>query len=319
MEFLHLLQKEGYADVAIDYLDQLKADPNAPKEIMDVWDLEMSRSKKAARQGQAYSDAQAKQWTEESKALLERFIKANPDRPEAIQEAARWSEEKALEGQYRCCGPTYTTDKAEKAKLLAEARKIFEEIRPRFVKAEKASVKLLDSLPREGAARPKAIDAAIMVGENRLTVAMVDFYLAQTQEAGPQRTAALTKCDQGIRRHLPGLPRSLPWAFMAGPLLARADPAGTGPDQRRQGHLRRSGGLRRPTTSRRWATSSRRRAQERERPLQKTGLEDFFADVEQYYLQTLYQLSQARTTWKRPRPGGPRTRPIRKNVTVTRH
>ena len=48
LEFLHLLQKEGYADVAVDYLDQLKADPNAPKEIMDLWDLEMSRSKKEA-------------------------------------------------------------------------------------------------------------------------------------------------------------------------------------------------------------------------------------------------------------------------------
>ena len=83
----------------------------------------------------AYSDAQAKQWTEESKALLEQFIKANPDRPEAIQEAARWAEERALEGQYLVLRASYTSDKAEKAKLLADARKIFEEIRPRFVKA----------------------------------------------------------------------------------------------------------------------------------------------------------------------------------------
>ena len=29
IEFLHLLQREGYADVAIDYLDQIKADPSA--------------------------------------------------------------------------------------------------------------------------------------------------------------------------------------------------------------------------------------------------------------------------------------------------
>ena len=114
-----LLQREGYADVAIDYLDQLKADPNAPKEIMDLWDLEMSRSKKDAAK-QAYSDAQAKQWTEESKALLEQFIKANPDRPEAIQEAARWSEEQAMEAQYAVLRATYATDKARRRPSLGQ-------------------------------------------------------------------------------------------------------------------------------------------------------------------------------------------------------
>ncbi len=89
LEFLHRLQKEGYADVAVDYLDSIKTDPDAPKEILDVSDLEMSRSmKEQARQG-SYSDAKARQLTEQSKALLEEFIKAHPDLPEAIQEKAR--------------------------------------------------------------------------------------------------------------------------------------------------------------------------------------------------------------------------------------
>ena len=195
LEFLHLLQKEGYSDVAVDYLDQLKADPNAPKEIMDLWDLEMSRSKKEAAK-QAYSDAKAKQLNEESKALLERFIKANPDKPEAIQEAARWSEERALEAQYAVLRSTYITDKAEKAKLLADARKTFEEIRPRFVQAEKASRELLHKSrlkePRTPREFRERATAEVMLGENRLTVAMVDFYLAYTLE-GAERTAALTK------------------------------------------------------------------------------------------------------------------------------
>ena len=87
LEFLHLLQREGYADVAIDYLDRIKTDPNAPKEVMEVWDLEMSRSKsEVAKQPTARPRPR---YTEEAKALLERFIKANPNRPEAIQEAAR--------------------------------------------------------------------------------------------------------------------------------------------------------------------------------------------------------------------------------------
>jgi hypothetical protein len=190
LEFLHLLQSEGYADMAVDYLDQIKTDPNAPKEIMDLWDLEMSKSKQEKIK-QAYSDTEAKQLAEESKALLERFIKAHPNRPEAIQEAAKLSEERALEGQYLVLRANYTADKDEKAKLLADARKIFEDIRPRFVQALEASAKLLDSLPPKPS--PRRENAVIMVGESRLTVAMVDFYLAQTQPDGPERTAALTK------------------------------------------------------------------------------------------------------------------------------
>ena len=195
LEFLHLLQKEGYCDVAVEYLDQIKADPNTPKTIMDVWDLEMSRSKKGAAR-QAYSDAQAKKLIDESKALLEQFIKANPTLPEAIQEAAKWAEEKAMEAQYTVLKAGYATDKAEKDKLLAEARKMFEEIRPQFVDAEKASAKILASLPPRASARQRE-NAIYMVGENRLTVAMVDFYLAQTLEAGPAQRR-LDQDQQGI-------------------------------------------------------------------------------------------------------------------------
>jgi len=110
--------------------------------------------------------------------------------PKAIQEAARLSEQRALDGQDTVLKASYAASVAEKAKLLAKASAIFEEIRPRFVDALNASVSLRDS-PGPGTTRE---DARIMVGENRLTLAMVDFYLAQTQQSGPARTAALTTC-----------------------------------------------------------------------------------------------------------------------------
>jgi len=287
LEFLHLLQKEGYPDVAIDYLDQIKADPNAPKEIMDLWDLEMSRSKKEAAK-RAYSDAQAKQLTEESSALLERFVKANPDRPEAIQEAAKRSEEQAQEGQYLVFRASYITDKEEKAATLAKARKLFEDIRQRFVQAEKSSAKLLASLPPKSR---KRADAAIMLGENRLTVAMIDFYLAQTQEDSSQRTAALTKSikdfdsiyqefreasqDQrraflGCRAHFwhARILQELGQASEAKAIFEEVTPYDTVEDP------------------------SENKQTGRAKVPKPTGLEGFFADVEQYYLQTLFQLSK---------------------------
>jgi tetratricopeptide (TPR) repeat protein len=281
LEFVHLLQREGYADVAIDYLDQLKSDPNTPKEIMDLWDLEMSRSKKEAVK-LAYSDAQAKQWADDSKALLERFIKGNPNRPEAIQEAARWSEEQAVHAQSETLRAGYVTDKAEKAKLLADARKIFEEIRPRFVAAEKASANLLASLPKN-APRSKRETAAIMVGDNRLTVAMVDFYLAQTREATPQRTEELNKLikvfDAIYQEYREAF---LGWRahFWHGRILQEL------------GQLSDAKAIYEEV-----AACDERNIEElgeskvavRAKSVRRTGLEDFFAEVEQYYLQVLYQ------------------------------
>ena len=284
LEFIHLLQQEGYADVAIDYLDQLKTDPNAPKEVMDVWDLEMSRSEKEAiKQGQAYNDDQAKQWAEESKTLLEGFIKANPQRPEAIQEVARQAEEKALEGQNAVLQAGYTADKEERAKLLAKARSLFEEIRPRFVNALNSSIGVRDSLPPR-CAPPEGSRSSEHGGRNRLAVAMVDFYLAQTQEAGPKRTADLTRCIKEFDAIYQEYRETfLGWRAISGtPGFCR-----TGQVQRCKGGLRRSGRLGRPQHpgGGRDALAIRRKA------VKKTGLEDFFAEVEQYYLQTLYRLS----------------------------
>ncbi len=191
VEFLHLLQKEGFGDEAVDYLNQLKDDPNAPKEITDLWDLEMSRSKSEAAK-HAYSPSEAKQYNEESKAYLDKFVKAHPDRPEAIQEEARVAEERAAEGQSAVIRAKYSTDPAEKTKLLAQARTIFDEIRPRFVDAAKASAALLAKLPVKPASRredPRREELLVMMGENRLTLAMVDFYLGQSQEeAAAQRS-----------------------------------------------------------------------------------------------------------------------------------
>ncbi len=290
LEFVHLLQKEGYGDVAVDYLDQLKTDPNTPKAILDVWDLEMSRSKKEKAK-RAYSDAEAKQLTEDSKTLLDRFIKTHPGLPEAIQEAARWAEERAMEGQYLVLRAGYATDKEAKAKLLADARKLFETIRPRFVDALKASIKLRDSLGPK-TPRRKRDDATVMVGENRLTVAMVDFYLAQTLGTGSDRTAALTRCikefdaiyqdfreaSEDARKTFLGC-RAHFWNGRIVQELGQTSDAKAIYEEVAAYDPRNIADVNET------AVAAQKKA------LKKTGLEEFFADVEQYYLQTLYQLS----------------------------
>ncbi len=290
IEFLHLLQREGYADVAIDYLDQIKADPGAPKDVLDVWDLEMSRSKRdAADQKLAYDDVQGKQWTEESKALLERFIKSHPNRPEAIQEKARWVEERAVEAQTDVLLAGYTAEPAEREKYLAEARKIFDEIRPQFAQAVDASRKLVASLPKTPPGRRE--EAIVVLGENRLTLAMIDFYVAQAQAA--QRTALLTKLVkdfdaiyQDFRDALPGTRRAL-LAWRAHFWHART--------------LQELGRTRDALDVYEEVVACNTKDIEdvagatvapKAKNTKPTGLEDFFAEVEQYYLQTLYRMNK---------------------------
>jgi hypothetical protein len=287
LEFIHLMQREGFADVAIDYLDQIKTD-NAPKEVMDVWDLEMSRSKRAA----AKSSRNEEKMIEESKALLEKFIRENPDRTEAIQEAAKWLEEKATEAQYDVQKAAFTTDPAEKAKLLAAARKIFEEIKPKFVDALKASVKVRDALPTK-VARAQAAklqerreNAIMMVGENRVTVAMIDFYLAYTQEEGSERTAALTKCAKefdSIYQDFRDLFLGWKAHFWHGRIMQVLGQTEEARDIFEEVAAHDAKNIE--------DTGDQGRAGTRAKP-KPTGLEGFFADVEQYYLQTLFKLNK---------------------------
>ena len=78
------MENDGFADVAVDYLNDLAHDPGgAPQSIMRVWELEMSKAKREKAKSGAYGPAESRQLLEESKALMESFIKKNPKLPEA--------------------------------------------------------------------------------------------------------------------------------------------------------------------------------------------------------------------------------------------
>ena len=56
LRFVHVLQQNGYGDMAVEYLELLAKRPDLPPEVRDVWDLEMAKSLMAAA-GDAF-DAQ---------------------------------------------------------------------------------------------------------------------------------------------------------------------------------------------------------------------------------------------------------------------
>ena len=191
---------------------------------------------------------------------------------------------------------TYTTDKAEKAKLLAEARKIFEEIRPQFVEALKASAQTAG--PAAGRTRRRAEIAdrgrrghggrkPLDRGHGR--------FLPGPNPGGRFAThRRADQVDQGLRRHLPGVPRSLPGSrkaflgcrahFLHARILQELGKINEAKDVYEEVAAC-------DRTQHRGAPTSKPAADEA-RPSEATGLEGFFANVEQYYLQTLYQLNK---------------------------
>ncbi len=189
LEFLHRMQKNGFADIAVDYLNDLKNDPNAPPEIMQLWDLEMSQSLREKAKS-AYNADEAKQLREQSKALMDKFLKNNPNLPEATKAAAEYSAQEAIQAQYDVLRAQAMTDKAEKAKALAAARATFQRILPNFVKARDAAAQYRAKVANAPRVSPNAKEAAfIQAGESRLRLAMVEFYLGLTEESTADRDA----------------------------------------------------------------------------------------------------------------------------------
>lgn len=222
LQFLHAMQQNGYGDMAVEQLKTLKAESKLPPELKDTWDLEMSKSLKAAA-STAFDAKEHDALIEESQTYLKKFIKEKPDHPDATVAMATWGDflmkqsldslqlAKAVEGK----------DKAKHAKLLADARKGLKDAQNTFQEVEKkfkARLAELPAAPKKAGRRARANDpreqAATNLQEARFQLALLDYYLAQTytDPKSPERTAALTKAAKTLdeiyqpnRQNLTGL------------------------------------------------------------------------------------------------------------------
>ncbi len=196
LEFLRALQARDYNDVAVDYLRMLKEKGEVPEELAPIWDLEMSRSLRAAAVTRAYSQQESDQLMAESQKYLNDFLKRNPDHPEAVSAVVSWGTftvDRAL--QHLKAARAYgDKEREQKAKHLTDARALLEEARPRFKQAVtkfQAQLTAMPPMPATRTGRPdKAAQAAIAERDRllahwmdaRFQAALLDFYMAQTYE-----------------------------------------------------------------------------------------------------------------------------------------
>ena len=205
LKFLRALQENGYGDMAVEYLKILKNSPEMPQAIAGIWDLEMSKSLRAAAKD-AFDARERDQLMEESQAYLTKFIKEKPNHPEFLAAVTLWSDfpVKQAAQLIRAAQAAGPKNPQRQAVLLNEARAALAEVRAVFQRAtEKYKAKLAELPPKvRSATHAQAADARqemeFNLREALFQTALTDYYLAQTHldPKGRPRSEALDKASQ---------------------------------------------------------------------------------------------------------------------------
>ena len=79
-DFVQGLRERGYYDLALEYLDQLRQDPETPADLKKTLDFEEGRTLIEAATHANDPDV-SKEKLDQAKVKIEAFVKANPDLP----------------------------------------------------------------------------------------------------------------------------------------------------------------------------------------------------------------------------------------------
>ena len=197
LEFVHALSDSGYADIAIDYLNDLKKENRLPPDVAEVMDLELSKCLRKAANN-AYKPEEKEELLKQSKEHLDTFLKEKPNNPEALSAMVWWAgfiTDKAMEYMRATKDPALLKEpdkgKEKKAQLLASAREALKEAEPKFADAaEKFRVKMASLKPGH-----EHDDIEGRWQEARFQAILCNYYIAQTYEDrnAPERQAILEK------------------------------------------------------------------------------------------------------------------------------
>ena len=184
LEFVHALSDGGYADIAIEYLNDLSKEKQLPPDLAEVLDLEMSKClRKAANT--AYKPEEKEELMKQAQEHLNTFLKEKPNHPEAVSAMVWWAgfiTDKAMEYMRASKDPALLKEpdkgKEKKAQLLALARESLKDAQPKFADAaEKFRARMAKLKPG-----PKRVDVEGRWQEARFQAILCNYYIAQTYE-----------------------------------------------------------------------------------------------------------------------------------------
>lgn len=205
MRFLQGLRERGYYDLALEYLNALRRDPKAPRELKVLLDYDEGLG--LLEEAAALNDLERRrQLLEKARTKLDAFVKANPNHvktPEAFVAMARLQLERGQTAALQ--GEEAGTD-AEKRARVAEARAAYDEARKAYDKALQPLRDAYAAYPSflpEGDPRRAARDHAhVALMDAELQRALVDYEEAQTYRPDdPEHTRLLDTARAAFKGH----------------------------------------------------------------------------------------------------------------------
>ena len=157
--FLEALKARGYDDVALVYLKQLQASGQAPPELDAELDYRIGEA--AFEEAVGATGSRREQLFEEASDAFDKYLKASPDGPSALEATSGLARIQAERGEKLLADAkrkgTPETSQAEKREL---AQKAFREANEGFKSARKLSASRLRSMQQSGSARPEELQFA---------------------------------------------------------------------------------------------------------------------------------------------------------------
>jgi tetratricopeptide (TPR) repeat protein len=134
MRFLQELRDRGFHDLALDYIEQLRGDPDLPADMKVILDYQDGRTQidEAARTGDL---VRRRELLDQARSRLEAFSKAHPDHPQAREALVQISRMLVERGHLALLMADDASDQAQKAARQSEARTLFAQAKDAFGKA----------------------------------------------------------------------------------------------------------------------------------------------------------------------------------------
>ncbi len=203
LEFLHGLHDEGYGEMSMLYLEQIKDRAGLPEDLKTTWDLEMATSLRVASGETPNVDLKQK-YLVDAQVLLDKFLKEHANHEEAAKAQLTSGDISLARAQNTLAHAL--RDRTKRDTLLSESRALFADARPKFERAEalyKAHVDEFVAGKKKITGRVAERRATELVNNwftSRFKVATVDFNLGLTypEMKDPKRKEAFTKAAKAF-------------------------------------------------------------------------------------------------------------------------
>ena len=195
LAFVEQLREHGLHELALEYLNILRADPAQPAKIKAILDYEEGRTliDEAAKSGDLVL---REDLLKEAREKLEGFVKANPQLAETREALVHLAKLLIERGHLAMLLSEETADKAKKEAKVAEARAAFTEAHEAYAKAieplNAAYKKYAGFIPDDDPRKAERDRIYFALLDAMLQKGVADYELAQTFPAGsPERTKSL--------------------------------------------------------------------------------------------------------------------------------